>query len=211
MTKGLFITIEGVEGAGKSTCIDHIAAYFEKKKLPVVVTREPGGSVLGEKLRAILLEESREPLCPNSELLMIFAARAQHLQQVIYPALQAKKIVVCDRFTDATYAYQGEGRQLGYERVSILETFVQQTFRPQLTLVLDVPVKIGMKRVQNRGLGQDRFEKEDLFFFETVRQSYLARAKAEPERYGVIDASQSLLRVSQAITELLDSKLKHKE
>ena len=197
-----FITLEGMEGAGKSTCIDHVCALLENAGQRYVLTREPGGTALAEKLRALLLnddEESRaEPIAPMCELLLMFAGRAQHIEHVIKPALARGEWVVCDRFTDATYAYQGAGRGLGTANVALLEQLVQGELRPDKTLVLGVPYHVGMARVAERG-NKDRFEREDETFFNKVRDAYLQRAAAAPNRYAVVDASQPLDAVRQSI------------
>lgn len=206
VTKGKFITVEGGEGAGKSTNIDFIKAYLESKGVDLVCTREPGGTLYAEKIRELLLSHQPEPLDSNAELLLIFAARAQHLSEHILPALERGQWVLCDRFTDATYAYQGAGRGLGHEAVSVLESFVQGDMRPDMTLILDVPVELGMSRVQKRG-ELDRFETEQRSFFETVRQSYLDMAAQSPQRYSVIDTSHPLDQVQQSISDVLNPLL----
>ena len=191
---GLFITLEGPEGAGKSTNREFLAAQLRAAGLEVQLTREPGGTPLAERIRELLLAPSDEAMAVDTELLLMFAARAQHLEQVIRPALKRGAIVLCDRFTDATYAYQGGGRGVPLARIAELETFVQGALRPDLTLVFDLPVEVGLARAAARGQ-LDRFEREGQGFFEAVRQAYLARAKADPRRYEVIDASQSLADV----------------
>lgn len=204
----MFITIEGVEGAGKSTQAGMLAARLEQRRLEVVLTREPGGTVVGEKIRAMLLDPELHGLVPMSELLLVFAARAQHLERVIRPALAAGKRVVCDRFTDASYAYQGAGRRLGEAPIAELETLVQGTLRPDLTLVLDMEVDAAMARLAGRGGGPDRFEREARTFFETIRAAYLDRAARAPERYVVIDGSASQEAVARAIITAVDARLR---
>lgn len=204
--KGKFITIEGGEGAGKSTNIEFIKGYIEDNGIDLVCTREPGGTLYAEKIRDLLLSHEAESLAPNAELLLIFAARAQHLSEFILPALERGQWVLCDRFTDATYAYQGAGRNLGYEPVSTLETFVQGDMRPDLTLILDIPVELGMSRVEQRG-EKDRFETEQIEFFETIRQAYLNVAAENSQRYKVIDTSQSLQQVQQDIAAIINETL----
>ncbi|MDD1976711.1 MULTISPECIES: dTMP kinase [Pseudomonas] len=199
---GLFITLEGPEGAGKSTNREYLAEHLRAQGVDVVLTREPGGTPLAERIRELLLAPSDEPMDADTELLLVFAARAQHLAQVIRPALARGAVVLCDRFTDATYAYQGGGRGLSVERIATLEQFVQGALRPDLTLVFDLPVEIGLSRAAARGR-LDRFEQEGQGFFEAVRQAYLARAKAAPEQYLLIDAAQSLTQVQQALDALL--------
>ncbi len=195
---GLFITLEGPEGAGKSTNREFLAAHLRAAGLEVQLTREPGGTPLAERIRELLLAPSDESMAVDTELLLMFAARAQHLEQVIRPALERGAIVLCDRFTDATYAYQGGGRGVPLARIAELEAFVQGPLRPDLTLVFDLPVEVGLARAAARGQ-LDRFEREGQGFFEAVRQAYLARAKADPQRYEVIDASQSLAEVQNRL------------
>ncbi|WP_410953350.1 dTMP kinase [Pseudomonas sp. S1(2024)] len=199
---GLFITLEGPEGAGKSTNRDYLAARLCEQGLDVVLTREPGGTPLAEKVRELLLAPSDESMAVDTELLLVFAARAQHLAQVIRPALARGAVVLCDRFTDATYAYQGGGRGLPVERIAILEQFVQGDLRPDLTLVFDLPVEVGLARAAARGR-LDRFEQEGQAFFEAVRQAYLQRAGREPQRYTLLDAAQPLEAVQRSIDALL--------
>jgi dTMP kinase len=199
---GLFITLEGPEGAGKSTNRDYLAERLGELGFDVLLTREPGGTPLAERIRELLLAPSAEPMAADTELLLVFAARAQHLAQVIRPALARGCVVLCDRFTDATYAYQGGGRGLPQARIATLENFVQGELRPDLTLVFDLPVEIGLARAAARGQ-LDRFEREARSFFEAVRQTYLQRAAAEPQRYRILDAAQPLERVQQALDNLL--------
>lgn len=203
---GLFITLEGPEGAGKSTNRDFLAERLREQGVDVVLTREPGGTVLGERIRGLLLEPSAEPMAADAELLLVFAARAQHLTQVIAPALQRGAVVLCDRFTDATYAYQGGGRGLAEERIALLEDFVQAGLRPDLTLVFDLPIEVGLARAAARGR-LDRFEQEGQAFFSAVRQTYLRRASLKPERYRILDAAQPLVQVQRALDELLPELL----
>ncbi|WP_027897029.1 dTMP kinase [Zestomonas thermotolerans] len=199
---GLFITLEGPEGAGKSTNRDYLADRLRERGLEVVLTREPGGTPLAERIRDLLLAPSAEPMAVDTELLLMFAARAQHLAQVIRPALERGAVVLCDRFTDATYAYQGGGRGVPETRITELERFVQGELRPDLVLVFDLPVEVGLARAAARGR-LDRFEQEGQGFFEGVRQAYLRRAQATPERYRIIDAAQPLAGVQRALDELL--------
>ncbi|MCG2633756.1 MAG: dTMP kinase [Gammaproteobacteria bacterium] len=200
-----FLTLEGGEGAGKSTNIDFLRRQLVAAGVEVVVTREPGGTTLGEQLRALLLDTGSQ-LCDDTELLMMFAARAQHLEEVIRPALARGCWVLCDRFTEATYAYQGDGRGINLERIAQLETWVQGELRPDRVLLLDLPVAVGMERIGGRG-GPDRFEREAQAFFQRVRDGYLRQAEADPERFRVIDATVSLARVQQqlnaAVADLL--------
>ncbi|MBC3413003.1 MULTISPECIES: dTMP kinase [Pseudomonas] len=199
---GLFITLEGPEGAGKSTNREYLAARLREHGIDVLMTREPGGTPLAERIRELLLAPSDETMAADTELLLMFAARAQHLAQVIRPALARGTVVLCDRFTDATYAYQGGGRGLCVERIATLETFVQGTLRPDLTLVFDLPIEIGLARAAARGR-LDRFEQEGHAFFEAVRQAYLQRAAQHPQRYSLLDAGQPLEAVQRAIDGLV--------
>ncbi|HCG40236.1 dTMP kinase [Stutzerimonas kunmingensis] len=200
--KGLFVTLEGPEGAGKSTNREYLAERLRASGVDVVLTREPGGTPLAERIRELLLTPADEPMAVDTELLLVFAARAQHLAQVIRPALERGAVVLCDRFTDATYAYQGGGRGLSIERIAQLEAFVQGELRPDLTLIFDLPVEVGLARAAARGR-LDRFEQEGLRFFESVRRAYLERAKAAPSRYRIIDAGQPLNVVQQDVQALI--------
>jgi dTMP kinase len=201
-TKGLFITVEGGEGVGKTTNLAFIADYLRASGIELVQTREPGGTPLAEQIRALLLQARDENVAPMAELLLMFAARAQHLERVVQPALDAGAWVLCDRFTDATYAYQGGGRQLDLGVIADLERLVQGNFRPDLTLLLDLPVAEGLARADARG-ELDRFEQEQLAFFERVRGVYLERARRFPEQFHVIDASGSLAEVQGSIGKVL--------
>ena len=203
---GLFITLEGPEGAGKSTNREYLAERLREQGVDVLLTREPGGTPLAERIRELLLDPSDEPMAADAELLLVFAARAQHLQQVIRPALAKGSVVLCDRFTDATYAYQGGGRGLSIERIAQLEQFVQGELRPDLTLIFDLPIEIGLARAAARGR-LDRFEQEGRGFFGAVRQAYLQRAEQAPQRYRVLDAGQTLAQVQADIDALLPSLL----
>lgn len=199
---GLFITLEGPEGAGKSTNRDYLAELLGARGREVVLTREPGGTPLAERIREILLAPAAEPMAVDTELLLMFAARAQHLAQVVRPALARGALVLCDRFVDATYAYQGGGRGVPVERIATLEAFVLGDLQPDLTLVFDLPVEIGLARAARRG-ALDRFEQEQRAFFEAVRQTYLDRAQAVPARYRLIDASRSLAEVQAELRALV--------
>ncbi|MGY4535349.1 dTMP kinase [Pseudomonas sp. TE3786] len=203
---GLFITLEGPEGAGKSTNREYLAAHLRAQGLDVVLSREPGGTPLAERIRELLLVPSDEPMAADTELLLVFAARAQHLAQVIHPALARGAVVLCDRFTDATYAYQGGGRGLSQERIATLESFVQGELRPDLTLIFDLPVEVGLARASARGR-LDRFEQEGRGFFDAVRHAYLQRAEANPQRYRVVNAAQSLAEVQVQLDGLLPELL----
>ena len=203
---GLFITLEGPEGAGKSTNREYLAERLRAEGIEVLLTREPGGTPLAERIREVLLTPGEEQMNPDTELLLVFAARAQHLAQVIRPALARGAVVICDRFTDSTYAYQGGGRGLSLERIATLETFVQGDLRPDLTLVFDLPVEVGLARASARGR-LDRFEMEGRVFFDSVRSAYLKRAEADPSRYYLLDAAQPLTQVQQALDALLPKLL----
>jgi len=207
--RGLFITLEGSEGAGKSTNLGFIHDVLIKAGHDVVQTREPGGTPLSEHIRGLLLGHEYDGMSSDTELLLMFAARAEHLANKITPALEAGKTVLCDRFTDATYAYQGYGRGIALERISSLEDWVQGSLRPDLTLFLDLPVELGMKRAGERS-APDRFEKQQLDFFDKVRKGYLQRASETPQRYRVIDASVSLDQVQAQISDVLGLYLNSK-
>lgn len=187
-TTGRFITIEGLEGAGKTTSIDFVAEWLRTRGVEPLLTREPGGTELGEAVRCLLLDHRHGGMASTTEALLVFAARAEHLARVIEPALRDGRWVICDRFTDATYAYQGGGRGLGADRVAVLEDWTQGPLRPDLTLFLDVPVAEGLARAAGRS-APDRFESERSGFFERARAAYLERCEAEPERMRRIDAA----------------------
>lgn len=199
---GKFITLEGGEGLGKTTNQDFIGRFLRAQGLPVVLTREPGGTVVAEKIRQLLLERDEEILTGQAELLLIFAARAQHVRHVIVPALAAGQWVVCDRFTDATYAYQGGGRGLSNTGIEWLENWVQGGLRPDLTLLFDAPAEIGMSRAKKRGR-PDRFETEKLTFFNRVRQAYLQQAAVHSGRIRLIDARVDIRQVQSALRAVL--------
>jgi len=203
--RGRFITVEGSEGVGKTTNIAHIATLLRARGLTVVTTREPGGTPLAEAIRRLLLEPDGEAIDPLAELLLVFAARAQHLAGIIRPALARGDWVVCDRFTDATYAYQGAGRGVDDAQIGELETLVQGDLEPDLTLYLDVPVATALRRIRDRTL--DRFEREQAVFFERVRACYLGRA-ARHRRFRVIDAARPLLEVGAAINDAMEDFLR---
>jgi dTMP kinase len=202
--RGKFITIEGTEGVGKTTNIQFIQDWMQAKKLPFVATREPGGTPLAEQIRDLLLSPRDELVCDTAELLLMFAGRAQHLHQVIEPSLEEGAWVLCDRFTDATYAYQGAGRNMRDDLIAELEMIVQGSLRPDLTLILDIPVELGLKRASDRS-EPDRFELEKTEFFELVRNGYLKIAKQNPDRCVVIDASQPLADVQRDINIALEA------
>lgn len=206
MTAGKFITIEGGEGAGKSTNIPFIESLLRDRGIDVLFTREPGGTPLAERIRELLLDKNETTMCSDTELLLMFAARAQHLHEVIKPAIEQGQWVLCDRFTDATYAYQGGGRGVSYERIQLLENWVQGAFRPDMTIIFDLPIEIGMERISKRS-EPDRFEQENMDFFNRVRQCYLERARATPTRYRVIDASPDLKTVQANIRSVMEEVL----
>lgn len=196
---GQFITLEGTEGAGKSTNLAFIEQWLHQQGIDAIVTREPGGTAIGEAIRQVLLKPEFTQMQADTELLLMFAARAQHLQEKILPALAQGKWVVSDRFTDASYAYQGAARGMPFERIAHIEHWVQQGFMPHATFVFDLPIEIGMARVAARGGQVDRFESEQRAFFERVRGAYLTRAAAHPTRYKVLDASLPLSAVQAEI------------
>ncbi len=208
MSAGRFLTLEGIEGVGKSTQVAQLAAALAARGIDHVVTREPGGTPLAERIRGLVLHSHDEPLPAAGELLLMFAARAVHLHNYIEPHLQAGRWVLCDRFTDATYAYQGGGRGMDLRAIAQLEQLVQGDRRPDLTLLLDAPVDqaLGRARHRNAAIVQDRFESERAEFFSRVRAAYLARSKAEPERFALIDATQSVDAVAAQILSALKER-----
>lgn len=204
--RGRFITIEGSEGAGKSTMMTRVADWLENNGHQVICTREPGGTELAEKLRDILLDRSNNSLSSRAELLLMFAARAQHLDELIRPSLARGDWVLCDRFTDATWAYQGGGRGLPLQEIQTLETLVHGDLQPDLTLLFDLPVALGLQRASERSQA-DRFEAESIAFFERVRSAYLDRARLAPGRVRVIDASVGVEDVWHQVEALLQERL----
>lgn len=200
--KGLFITLEGVEGAGKTTQLAFIENYLRQANIDLLVTREPGGTPLGEEIRELLLRPRSEGMTGRAELMLMFAARSEHLEEKIIPALENGTWVLCDRFTDATYAYQGGGRGLDQSLIAHLEEFAQGDLRPDVTIYLDLPVETGLERARQRS-EPDRFEQEDEAFFRAVRQTYLHRAEQYPDIYRVIDASKTIDKVQQQISAIL--------
>ena len=203
MVRGKFITVEGIEGVGKSTNIAHVEKLLSKAGISPVLTREPGGTELSEKIRELLLDHRNTEMTSDTELLLMFAARAQHLAQVIEPALASGRWVLCDRFTDATYAYQGGGRGIDIQRIAELEQWVQGPLRPDLTLLLDAPVEVGLSRAAGRNQGADRFEREKQAFFEKVRQGYLSLAAQQPQRFQVVDAAADLEQVMAQLDDVM--------
>lgn len=206
MKKGFFISLEGSEGAGKSTQNKRIVEWLSDRGYAVVESREPGGTVVSEQIRQVLLDTRNAGLNATAELLLMFAARSQLVQEVIQPALAAGKVIVCDRFADASYAYQGGGRQLGAGTVAIVEKLVLGDLQPDLTLLFDIPVALGMQRVAGRGKA-DRFEVESIRFFERVRNAYLERAATHPRRFRVVDASQDQEQVWQQVQGFLQERM----
>lgn len=205
--QGYLITLEGGEGAGKTTAAGHIRSWLESRGRSVVMTREPGGSALAERIRGLLLDPEVKGMSAMTELLLMFAARSDNLDHIIRPSIQAGSDVICDRFTDASRAYQGAGRSLGLWPVDELAKLVHSDLTPDLTLLLDIPVHEGMQRVGKRGDALNRFELADFEFFERVRRGYLEQAKREPQRFVVIDATAPLLEVQQSIEQALATRL----
>ena len=204
MEKPRFITLEGIEGVGKSTHVEFLSALLVDRGLDVCVTREPGGTKLGEVVREILLHGNDLEFSAEVELLLMFAARSQHIDEVILPSLKNGEIVICDRFTDASYAYQGGGRGIDTDKIEIIEKWVQKNLSPDLTLLFDASVETGFNRLLKRGK-KDRFEEEDRSFFEKIRKVYLQRAKADPDRIKVIDAEKTIPEVQQQIHMIMES------
>lgn len=203
LKRGCFITIEGIEGVGKSTQISAIVDSLRSQGKEVILTREPGGTELGEAIRHLLLSTDYPPMNQRTELLLMFAARAEHIYAKIIPALDEGCWVVSDRFTDASYAYQGGGRHIALDKIRGLEDWVQEGFSPDFTFLLDAPVEVGLARARNRG-PQDRIEQEDLDFFQRVRDLYLQRSTSEPARFRVVDASNDEASVKQDVLTQLD-------
>ena len=202
MTRGRFITLEGVDGAGKSSHVQWIADALRERGHDVVQTREPGGTSLGESLRALLLNE---PMAIETETLLMFAARREHIVKVILPALEAGRWVVSDRFTDATFAYQGGGRGLPAQHIAALEAWIHQGLQPDLTLVFDVPVEVAQRRLREATSDPDRFERLDEGFFSRVREAYLERARAYPGRIRIVDSSRVFGEVREQLEEYISS------
>ncbi|MBL37396.1 MAG: dTMP kinase [Xanthomonadales bacterium] len=205
--KGKMICLEGGEGAGKSTALKVVTGWLEARGRRSLVTREPGGTPFAEKIRKLLLDPQTGEIDPVTELLLMFAARRENVVDVIEPALAEGIDVICDRFTDASYAYQGGGRELGPEPVGVLAGLVHPDLQPDLVLVLDVPVDVGLERIKTRRGGPDRFEGSRMAFLERVRQAYLERARAHPDRYAVIDATLTIKEVAAAIRQSLEERL----
>jgi len=204
--RGLFISFEGVEGAGKTTNIQYIAEKIRSAGHEIVLTREPGGTDLSEAIRNLLISKSYPEMHHGTELLLMFAARSEHINKVIIPALDAGKWVLCDRFTDATYAYQGAGRGIDEKIISTLETLVQGNLRPDITFLFDLEAQIGLSRAQNRG-ETDRFEQQHIDFFNLVRNKYLELANTETNRFRIVNAQYDLKTVQNQIDQLLSDIL----
>lgn len=205
--RGRLITLEGGEGAGKSSAVSCMADWLRSQGRDVVLTREPGGTPAAERIRAVLLDPATGDIEPLTEALLMFAARAENLAGVIRPALAAGQDVICDRFTDASRAYQGGGRELGMAAINALADLVHPDLEPDLTVVLDVPVEIGMARIRGRGQSPDRFEQNRTDFLQRVRSTYLDLAEAAPKRFAVIDASQAIDEVHRQIIDTLKARL----
>lgn len=199
---GILITLEGIEGVGKTTQLRFLAETLHQMDVPLLVTREPGGTPLADDIRHFLLSEHNETVEAETEALLMFAARAQHVSRVIRPALESGKLVLCDRFTDASYAYQGAGRGIPVEKIAILEKWVLNGLKPDVTLLLDAPVELSLTRIKERSK-QDRFETETKKFFEEARQTYLDRAAAEPERFRILDATHDINKLREEILKIV--------
>lgn len=207
-TQGLFLTFEGIEGAGKSSNVQYVKQLLEAAGKDVVVTREPGGTEVGEHIRQVLLDPNLPGMHSDTELLLMFASRAEHYQHKILPALQQGQWVLCDRFTDASYAYQGGGRSIDMQRINALESWVLGDFKVNKTLLFDLPVAVGLSRAKARSAA-DRIEQEEASFFERIRQCYLSRAEAEPTRFELIDAERSIEDVKSQLDKSIDLLLRH--
>jgi dTMP kinase len=196
-----FITLEGVDGAGKSTHINFIKKYFSDNKLNYFFTREPGGTILGEKLRVILLHDE---MTPETESLLMFAARNEHVQKIIKPSLEEGVNVVSDRFTDATYAYQSGGKNVSISKITILKNWVHKDLKPDLTILFDLPIEVSLSRLKTNG-NLDKFEREAIYFHKKIRNSYLSLAKKEPKRFKVINSDQDITAIQKEIHFILNN------
>lgn len=205
--RGKFLSIEGIEGAGKSTQLRFIEQYLLQRDINVLVTREPGGTPLGEQIREVLLTPRATQMTNDAELLLMLAARVEHVQQKILPALERGDWVLSDRFVDATFAYQGAGRQIDVQRIEAVSDWALQGLTTEMTFLFDLPVEVGQQRVSQRGVNKDRFEQEKTAFFEAIRTCYLARAQQAPQRIKVIDANQPITEIQQQLMPLLDQLL----
>ncbi|MDA0680334.1 MAG: dTMP kinase [Proteobacteria bacterium] len=208
MMRGKFITVEGIEGTGKSTNIEFLTLLIKSNGFDVICTREPGGTPMAEKIRQLLLDHGQEPLPEIAELLLFFAARSLHLRNTIVPALNAGKWVVCDRFTDASRAYQGSGREISPDRIERLAEWVQEGLEPDMTILLDAPAEVGLQRAAKRG-NADRMDSQELSFYRRVREGYLALADNHPGRFSVVDASQPLTQVQESIATAVGRFFNH--
>lgn len=204
---GKFITLEGIEGTGKTINMEFVRDFLVEQGFQAIISREPGGTELGEEVRKVLLSHRKEKVSGEVELLLYFAARRHHLENVIFPNLKLGKYVLCDRFTDSSYAYQGGGRGIPDKKITLLRDFVQEDFSPDLTFILDVPVEIGLERARGRG-SLDRIELEEKSFFERARNAYLTRAKSTPEKYVVIDTLLPIEKVQECLISKLKEKLR---
>ena len=205
--RGRFITVEGIDGAGKTTAVGHLAEGLRQEGIEVITTREPGGTEVAEAIRDLLKGIDGESPCVDSETLLMFAARAQHLEVAIRPALQAGQWVICDRFTDATYAYQGGGRGIPADRIRVLEEWVHRGFQPDRTLLFNLPPEEGLSRRDGAGRSSDRFEQEGLDFLAGVQSAYRERAMADPERFHPIDAGREWSEVARALDDWLAQEI----
>ncbi len=208
--KNMFISFEGIEGLGKTTHLKRLAEWLQQKAIDVVITREPGGTPMGEEIRDVLLAHRHEIVAPKTELLLMFAARAQHVATIIQPALKRGAWVLCDRFTDASFAYQGGGRGMDLQKIKALETWVLEQFEPDLTFLFDAEPSIGLERIKGRDGHPDRFELEKIEFFERVRSVYKTRAEQNPKRFRIIDASKPLEEVWKEVRTIIDAWLEAK-
>lgn len=206
--RGYFITFEGLEGAGKTTLLNLVRDFLTKSNVNYLISRETGGTEIAELIRNILHSHHKESMTPDAELLLVFASRAQHLANLIKPALDCGKWVLCDRFTDSTYAYQGAGRGINADKIALLENFVQGDLRPDLTFLLDIEPEVGLQRISKKR-DFDRFEVSDLVFFKRVRNGYLARVRKEPQRFRVIDATKTPLEIKEVAEKFLAEFMEH--